>query len=68
MKLKEIAKQKGLSIKEISRQTGIDYHVLQKFSNGTRKNLSVTNAKILGKFLGFDWWLLFEEEKKEENI
>lgn len=65
MKLKEIAKQKGLSIKEISRQTGINYHILQKFSKGTRQNISVKDAKTLGKFLQVNWWEFFEEEEKE---
>lgn len=65
MKLKELAKQKDLSIKEISRQTGINYHILQKFSKGTRQNISVKDAKILGKFLQVNWWEFFEEEEKE---
>lgn len=61
MKLKEIAKQKELSIKEISRKTGIDYHVLQKYNKGIR-GISVKNAKILGKFFNVNWWEFFEEE------
>ncbi len=65
MKLKELVQQKGLTIKEISRQTGIDYHVLQKFSKGTRKRISVKNAKVLGKFFNVNWWEFFEEETEE---
>jgi len=61
MKLKEIAEQKGLSIKEISRQTEINYHILQKFSKGTRQSISVKDAKTLGKFLEVNWWKFFEE-------
>ena len=64
MKLKELAKQKDLSIKEISRQTGINYHILQKFSKGTRQTISVKDAKTLGKFLKVNWWEFFEEEKE----
>ena len=67
MKLKEVAKQKGLSIKEISQQTKINYHILQKFSKGTRQKKTVKNAKILGKFLKVNWWEFFEEEKEDKE-
>lgn len=66
MDIKEVLKNSDLTLEEISRNTGINYHTLQKYSSGARK-ISVKNAKVLGRFLGFHWWLLFEEEKEGEN-
>lgn len=63
MKLNNILKYKGLTIQEVSEKTGINHHTLRKYSSCVREP-SVKNAKILGAFLGFDWWLLFEEENE----
>ncbi len=61
MKLNNILIKKGITIQKLSEQTGINYHTLQKYSCEVRKP-SIKNAKILGKFLKFDWWLLFEDD------
>lgn len=61
MKLSNILKHKGMTIEELSKKTGINYHTLQKYSSCVRQP-SIKNAKILGEFLGIDWWLLFEDE------
>ena len=61
MKLNNILKHKGITLQQLSEQTGINYHTLQKYSCEIREP-SVKNAKILGKFFEIDWWLLFEEE------
>lgn len=60
MKLNNILKHKGLTIQELSRQTGINYYTLQKYSSGVREP-SVKKAKILGKFLRVNWWEFFED-------
>lgn len=62
MKLNNILREKGITILELSEQTGINYYTLQKYNSEVREP-SVKNAKILGKFLKFDWWLLFENDK-----
>ncbi len=66
MKVYTILRKCDLSLKEVSRQTNIGYYTLQKYSTGER-NVSVKNAKKLGAFFEFDWWLLFEEDKKGEK-
>ena len=63
MRIDVILRECGLSLKELSKQTSIGYYTLQKYGTGKR-NISVKNAKKLGKFLKFDWWLLFEEDEK----
>lgn len=65
MKVCEVIKNSGIPIKEISKQTGIDYSILNKYSHGLRRP-SVRNAKILGNFLKFDWWLLFENDDEKK--
>ena len=64
MKLSNILKHKGMTIEELSKKTGINYHTLQKYSSCVRQP-SIKNAKILGEFLGIDWWLLFEDENEK---
>lgn len=61
MKLCDVLKNSSIPIPEISKQTEIDVSILYKYRSGIR-GISVRNAKKLGKLLGFDWWLLFEEE------
>ncbi|MEY8321965.1 helix-turn-helix transcriptional regulator [Lachnospiraceae bacterium 46-61] len=60
MKLNNILKHKGITIQELSKKTGINYHTLQKYSSCTREP-SVKNAKILGKFLRVNWWEFFKD-------
>ena len=66
MKLHNILKDRKISIEELSKKTGINYHSLQKYSSCVREP-SVKNAKILGKFLKVNWWEFFEEEKEDEE-
>lgn len=63
MKLHNILKDRKISIEELSKKTGINYHSLQKYSSCVREP-SVKNAKILGEFLEVNWWEFFEEEKE----
>lgn len=65
MKLNNLLKTKGITIQKLSEQTGINYHTLQKYSCEVREP-SVKNAKILGKFLKIDWWLLFENDDEKK--
>ena len=58
MKLHNILKDRKISIEELSKKTGINYHSLQKYSSCVREP-SVKNAKILGKFLKVNWWEFF---------
>ncbi len=66
MKLHNILKDRKISIEELSKKTGINYHSLQKYSSCVREP-SVKNAKILGKFLKVNWWEFFEEEKEDKE-
>ncbi len=65
MKVCEVIKNSGIPIKEISKQTRIDYSILCKYRRGLRSP-SIRNAKILGKFLKVDWWLLFENDDEKK--
>lgn len=65
MKLCDVLKNSSIPIPEISKQTEIDVSILYKYRSGIR-GISIRNAKKLGKLLGFDWWLLFEEEEEEK--
>jgi transcriptional regulator with XRE-family HTH domain len=66
VKLHNILKDRKISIEELSKKTGINYHSLQKYSSCVREP-SVKNAKILGKFLKVNWWEFFEEEKEDKE-
>ncbi|MCQ4935001.1 helix-turn-helix domain-containing protein [Anaerotignum propionicum] len=61
MQLNKILKCRGLTVKQLSEQTGIKYRTMLKYSCGERK-LTVDAAKIIGKALNINWWLFFEEE------
>lgn len=61
MRLNNILKHKCLTIQELSRQTGINYYTLQKYSSGVREP-SIKNARILGKFFNLDWWIFFKDK------
>lgn len=61
MRLNNMLKHKGLTIQELSQQTGINYYTLQKYSSGVREP-SIKNARILGKFFNVDWWTFFEDK------
>lgn len=62
MVFKNILKEKGITAKQLSEQTDIKYKTMLKYSCGER-NMSVKAAKKIGKTLGIDWWLFFEDKK-----
>ena len=64
MQLNNILKEKHITAKQLSKKTDIKYKTMLKYSSGER-NLSVNAAKAIGKELGIDWWLFFEDEKEE---
>ena len=61
MKLNKILKEKKMSVKQLSEQTGINYGTMLKYSSGER-NITVKAAKKIGKVLDVPWWEFFEEE------
>lgn len=61
LKLSDILREKGITAKQVSEQTGIKYGTMLKYSSGER-NMSIKAAKKIGTVLGIDWWKLFEEE------
>ncbi|MEY8320327.1 helix-turn-helix transcriptional regulator [Lachnospiraceae bacterium 46-61] len=63
MKISNILENSNISLYELSKQTGVEYSTLHKYRRGVR-NISVRNAKILGKYFGIDWWLFFENENE----
>lgn len=63
MKLNNLVKHKGLTIQELSKQTGINYYTLAKYSSCVREP-SIKNARILGEFFGVEWWKFFEKENQ----
>ncbi len=64
MKIREMLKERKMTVQELSQKTKINCHTLQKYYSGAR-NITVGNAKKIGEILKFDWWLLFE--KKEDK-
>lgn len=66
MKLNYILRQKHITAKQLSKKTSIKYSTMLKYSSGER-NISVKAAKTIGKSLGIDWWLFFEDENGAER-
>lgn len=56
--LRKILKQKKITAKQLSEETGIHCSTIQKYSSGQRMP-TVDNAKKIAKVLKIDWWLLF---------
>ena len=54
MKVKEILKNSGLTLAEISRRAGMSYNSLWCYKSG-RRNLTVKSARKLATALGMDW-------------
>lgn len=54
MNVKEILKNSGLTLAEISRRAGISYNTLWYYKSGKR-NLTIKAAKKLATALGIDW-------------
>lgn len=57
-KLREMA---DLSQAELSNRVGIKAGRYNHYESG-RRELPVSIAKQIGKVLGIDWWILYEEE------
>ena len=57
--VKEILKNSGLTLAEISRRAGISYNTLWYYKSGKR-NLTIKAAKKLATALGIDWKDFFE--------
>lgn len=66
MKLNNILIERNMTLRQLSEATGINISSIQKYSCEKRKP-TVNNAKKIGKFLGFDWWLLFEDENDKKK-
>lgn len=61
MDINKILKEKKITAKQLSEQTGINYGTMLKYSSGER-NISVKAAKKIGKALDVLWWKFFEDE------
>ncbi len=59
VKVKEILKNSGLTLAEISRRAGMSYNSLWCYKSG-RRNLTVKSARKLATALGMDWKDFFE--------
>ena len=60
MKLNNILREKGITAKQVSEQTGIKYGTMLKYSSGERTP-GVERAKLIAAVLDTDWWKLIEE-------
>ncbi len=47
-------KASGLTVAELSRRSGVNYHTIDKLKKGTNLNTSADNAKKLASALGMD--------------
>lgn len=60
MNLNDVLKEKGISMPELSRMTGINYYTIQKCCK--RGGIpTIKKAKIIGKALGIPWTVFFED-------
>lgn len=60
MKLNKILREKAISAKEVSEQTGLKYGTVLKYSSGELR-VSVKSAKKIAPVLGMNWWELMED-------
>ena len=60
-KLIESRKKLGLTQEELSEKTSINRNTIASIEAGINTP-SIAKAKILAKFLNFDWTLFYEEE------
>lgn len=65
MQLNKILKEKSITAKQLSEKTAIKYKTMLKYSSGER-GMSIKAAKKIGKALGIDWWLFFEDEERTD--
>lgn len=60
-KLIESRKELNLTQKELAQKTGIRRPTIASIEAGINRP-SIATAKVLAKFLNFDWTLFYEEE------
>ena len=60
LKLNNILREKGLTAKQVSEQTGIKYGTMLKYSSGERTP-GVERAKLIAAVLDMDWWKLIDK-------
>lgn len=64
-----VEKRKNVNIKQnqLAKQVGITREYYSMIEND-RRNPSVDVAKKLGKIMGFEWTIFFEEESNESGL
>ena len=60
LKLNNILREKGLTAKQVSEQTGIKYGTMHKYSSGERTP-GIERAKLIAAVLDIDWWKLIDK-------
>lgn len=60
LKLNNILREKGITAKQVSEQTGIKYGTMLKYSSGERTP-GVERAKLIAAVLDMDWWKLIDK-------
>lgn len=60
LKLNNILREKGLTAKQVSEQTGIKYGTMLKYSSGERTP-GIERAKLIAAVLDMDWWKLIDK-------
>ncbi len=60
LKLNNILREKGLTAKQVSEQTGIKYGTMLKYSSGERTP-GIERAKLIAAVLDIDWWKLIDK-------
>ncbi len=58
--LKEFRRERGLQIREVSKEIGISVSYYSQIENGKR-NCPVPTAKKIAAALGFDWQRFYED-------
>lgn len=60
LKLNNILREKGITAKQVSEQTGIKYGTMLKYSSGERTP-GIERAKLIAAVLDIDWWKLIDK-------
>ena len=60
LKLNNILREKGLTAKQVSEQTGIEYGTMLKYSSG-EITPGIERAKLIAAVLNMDWWKLIDK-------
>lgn len=60
LKLNNILREKGITAKQVSEQTGIKYGTMLKYSSGERTP-GIERAKLIAAVLDMDWWKLIDK-------